>query len=164
MLMLRRSVQPCLQALWKRWHAVPRELWLLYLATFLLLGAAAQVSTPYLEIARFARNWQFITLYGGFLVPLALLLRGMPWHQQYAYALMAIAPVEIGAFTLGTSLAYPNNVFDAWVGERNFTLAMVLIAAWIPYVANRVLGVGERLLGASATISLRAWGRTRVPE
>jgi hypothetical protein len=152
--MTRNKILSSLRALWSRWADTPRNLWSLYLISYLILGALAQLSTPYLEIARFARNWQFITLYGGFLVPLSLLIRGLPWHQQYAYALMAIAPIELGAFTLQTSVAYPHNIIEVWLGPRNFTLAMVLLAAWIPYVGNLVVpAFGRWLDGARRSFS-----------
>ena len=144
--MIRSQILSSLKTLWLRWADTPRSLWSIYLISYLLLGALAQLLTPYLEIARFARNWQFITLYGGFLVPLSVLIRGLPWHQQYAYAVMAIAPIELGAFTLHTSIAYPHNIIEVLLGQRNFTLAMVLLAAWIPYVGNLVVPAFARWL------------------
>ena len=145
-----------MQTIWVRLERTPFSLWLVYLVVYISLGALAQFSAPYLEIAHFAHDWQFITLYGGFLVPLSILIRGLPWYQQYAYALMVLAPLEIVAFTLQTSVAYPDNVLDALVGERNFTLTMVVVAAWIPYLGNRVIKAITQRLGWLPTTDLPA--------
>jgi hypothetical protein len=111
-------------------------MWIVYVVTYLLFGSILQLSAPYTRIARFANDWQVVTLYGFYLIPLSVLLRGRAWHTQYAYALAAIAPIDIGGFALHTSLAYPDNFLDSVVGERNFTLTFVVLASWIPYCGN----------------------------
>lgn len=141
----RNPLRTLATGLWSRLSTTPTHLLPIYFVVYLAGGAVAQlVLAPHLEIARFARDWQFLTLYGGFLVPLSLAVRGLPWHQQYAYSLMAIAPVEISAFALGTSVAYPANLFDAVLGPHNFTLAMVMLAAWLPYLGNLVVATVDR--------------------
>ncbi|MFP5289220.1 MAG: hypothetical protein ACLGI9_26020 [Thermoanaerobaculia bacterium] len=121
------------------WIRQPRRLWLLYLFVYFCMGGVVQLILPYINIAYFSRPWQFATLYCGFLVPLSMPLRGQPWHRQYAYFVTAIMPIEIGAFILGTSVAYPHNILEPIVGMRNFTLAMVMIDSWIPYIGNRIV-------------------------
>jgi len=121
------------------WRSQPRRLWLLYMFVYFCMGGVVQLALPYINIAYFSRPWQFATLYCGFLVPLSIALRGQPWHRQYAYFVTAIMPIEIGAFILGTSVAYPQNILEPVVGARNFTLAMVMIDSWIPYVGNRIV-------------------------
>ena len=128
-----------MRGLWSRIAEVPRLMWIIYLVTYLIVGGILQLSAPFMRIARFAYDWQVITLYGLYLVPLSVLLRGRPWHMQYAYALVAIAPIDILGFSLHTSLAYPNNFFDSVVGERNFTLTFVVLASWIPFCGNVVV-------------------------
>ena len=128
-----------MRSLWKRIGDTSLQMWITYFVCYLFVGTVLQLSAPYLRIARFANDWQVISLYGMFLVPLSVLLRGRPWHTQYAYALVAIAPIDIAGFALKTSLAYPNNLLDYVVGERNFTLTFVVLASWIPFCGNFVV-------------------------
>ena len=131
---------------WSRIAETPRSLWLIYWITYLTIGGTLQLTAPYTRVARFAYDWQVITLYGFYLVPISILLRGRPWHMQYAYALTAIAPIDIIGFTLHTSLAFPHNLLDSVVGERNFTLTFVVIASWIPYCGNLIVEAIARQL------------------
>jgi len=117
----------------------PGTVWILYLTIYLAVGAFLQLTAPYTRIARFAHDWQVLTIYGCYLVPLSIFLRGRPWHRQYAYAVLAIAPVDLVGFTLGTSLAYDGNPIDRVLGVRNFTLGFVLTAAFIPLLGNLVV-------------------------
>ena len=121
---------------WTRWATTSWLMWVVYLTSYILVGSILQLSAPYIRVARFAYDWQVVTLYGFYLVPISVLLRGRAWHTQYAYALVAIAPIDIIGFALQTSLAYPNNLFDSIVGERNFTLTFVILASWIPFIGN----------------------------
>ena len=131
---------------WTRLSETSWLMWGVYLTIYLLLGSILQLSAPYIRVARFAYDWQVVTLYGFYLVPISVLLRGRPWHTQYAYALMAIAPIDILGFSLHTSLAYPNNRLDAIVGERNFTLMFVILAAWIPFFGNMFVEIVTKQL------------------
>ena len=135
-----------IRRMWTRVADISLLTWIIYLTTYLLVGGILQLSSPYTRIARFAYDWQVLTLYGLYLVPISVLLRGRPWHMQYAYALAAIAPIDIVGFALHTSLAYPNNFFDSVVGERNFTLTFVVLASWIPYCGNLVVEAITKLL------------------
>ena len=63
------------------------------------------------------------------MIPISLLLRGLPFHLQYAYGLVAMAFLEFGGYALETSYAYPDNLLDHWFGIRNFSLAMALFFA-----------------------------------
>lgn len=80
----------------------------------------------WLEIAKFTYWWQVITCYIFYMVPISLILRGMPFFQQYAYGLVAMGLLEFGGYALETSYAYPNNLLDIAFNERNFSLAMAL--------------------------------------
>jgi len=71
------------------------------------VGASLQAASPHLRIAAFYHDWQVFTLYGLFLVPLSIVLRDRPWHVQYAYAVTAIAPIDVMGFALGTSIRLP---------------------------------------------------------
>ena len=142
-----------MRKLWLQLSATPRSLWLIYIVVYLAVGTVLQSTAPYTRVARFAYGWQVITLYGLYLVPLSALLRGRPWHMQYAYAIMAIAPIDVMGFTLQTSVAYPNNFIDAVFGERNFTLTFVMIASWIPYSGNVVVEAIARRSGSLKSFS-----------
>jgi hypothetical protein len=122
------------------------RLWLLYFIVYVVGGGTLQLAAPYLRIAAFLHNWQVFSLYGLFLVPLSILLRGRPWHSQYAYSVVAIAPVDIVGFAIGTSVAYPGNLIERIVGPRSFTLTFVVIAGWIPVAGNIVVSWFEGLL------------------
>jgi hypothetical protein len=103
-----------------------------YLAVYILVGWVLQMNADHIHIARFARSWQVVTMYGCVLVPLSLLLRRLPWHMQYAYSVVVIAPMDLAGFAIHSSVAYPGNILEEVFGPRSFTLAFVLIAAWIP--------------------------------
>ena len=55
------------------------------------------------------------------LIPISLLLRGLPFHMQYAYGLVAMGLLEFSGYALATSYAYPENLLDLWFGIRNFS-------------------------------------------
>lgn len=131
---------------WTRLSTTSWLMWVVYLTSYLLVGSILQLSAPYIRVARFAYDWQVVTIYGLYLVPMSVLLRGRPWHTQYAYALVAIAPIDILGFALHTSLAYPNNRLDVIVGERNFTLTFVILASWIPLFGNMFVEAVTRQL------------------
>lgn len=70
-----------------------------------------------------------ITVYLLYMIPISLILRGLPFHMQYAYGLIAMGLLEFGGYALETSIAFPNNILDQFFGERNFALAMALFFA-----------------------------------
>ena len=86
------------------------------------IGAAA-------EIARFTYWWQIITVYILYMIPISLLLRGLPFHAQYAYGLIAMGLLEFGGYALRSSYAYPDNILDQLFNIRNFSLGMALFFA-----------------------------------
>lgn len=92
------------------------------------------------EIAKFTYWWQVITCYLLYMVPISLLLRGLPFHQQYAYGLVAMALLEFGGYALKTSYAYPNNLLDQFFTERNFSLGMALFFALYFPIGNWAVG------------------------
>ena len=81
------------------------------------------------EIARFTHWWQVITVYLLYMIPISLLLRGLPFHMQYAYGLVAMGILEFAGYALKTSYAYPDNILDQIFGIRNFSLGMALFFA-----------------------------------
>ena len=92
------------------------------------------------QIAKFTYWWQVITCYILYMVPISLLLRGLPFHAQYAYGLVAMCLLEFGGYALETSYAYPNNLIDQFFTIRNFSLAMALFFALYFPVGNWAVG------------------------
>lgn len=110
--------------------SVDLRLIVLYSLVYLIWGFAMDWLGTELAIARFTYWWQVITVYVLYMVPISLLLRGMPVHSQYAYGLIAMGLLEFGGYALGSSYAYPDNILDKAFGIRNFSLAMSLFFAW----------------------------------
>ncbi|MEM0934078.1 MAG: hypothetical protein AAGJ12_16510 [Bacteroidota bacterium] len=105
---------------------VDRRLLLLYCLVYFLWGLGMNWFGTQMEIAKFTYWWQVITCYILYMVPISLVLRGMPFHAQYAYGLVAMGLLEFGGYALKTSYAYPNNLLDKLFDIRNFSLGMAL--------------------------------------
>ncbi|MEM6894807.1 MAG: hypothetical protein AAF554_14030 [Bacteroidota bacterium] len=113
---------------------VPRKLIMLYCIIYFLWGLGMNWFGQVVEIARFTFWWQVITCYILYMVPISLLLRGLPFHMQYAYGLIAMGILEFLGYALQTSYAYPNNLLDQFFGIRNFSLGMALFfAVYFPF-------------------------------
>ena len=113
----------------KKKRKVPVSLFLIYIIVYGTAGVVMNTIGIKLEIARFTYWWQIITCYILYMIPVSLLLRGLPFHMQYAYGLIAMCLLEFGGYALETSYAYPNNVIDQLFNERSFGLAMALFFA-----------------------------------
>ena len=100
-----------------------------YCLVYLIWGLTMNWVGQQFEIARFTFWWQVVTCYIFYMVPISLVLRGLPFHQQYAYGLIAMALLEFTGYALETSYAYPNNILDLMFNERNFSLGMALFFA-----------------------------------
>lgn len=125
---------------------LPPSLWVTYAVTYFLAGTLMNHVGQWLEIARFTHWWQVITVYVLYMVPLSVILRRLPWWQQYLYGLFPMGLLEFGGYALHTSYAYPHNLLDRLFSERNFTLAMVLFfAAYLPLLNALVSGLYRRL-------------------
>lgn len=125
----------------KQKFKVDRRLVLLYCGVYLVWGLAMNWVGIQLEIAKFTFWWQVITTYIVYMVPISLLLRGQPFHTQYAYGLIAMGLLEFSGYALETSYAYPNNILDQFFNIRNFGLAMALFFALYFPLGN--WGVGK---------------------
>jgi len=108
---------------------VDPKLILVYVLVYFSWGLAMNYFGTQTEIARFAHWWQVFTVYLVYMIPLSLLLRGLPFHQQYAYGLVAMGFLEFAGYALETSYAYPHNILDRLFNIRNFSLAMALFFA-----------------------------------
>ena len=108
---------------------VPFQLLLTYVVIYLIAGTIMNYVGAQLEIAKFTHWWQILTCYGLYMIPISLLLRGLPFHMQYAYGLIAMGLLEFGGYALESSYAYPDNLIDQIFNPRNFSLAMALFFA-----------------------------------
>jgi cytochrome bd-type quinol oxidase subunit 2 len=113
-----------------------RRTFLIYLLLYLIAGLLMNLIGQQLEIARFGNWWQVITSYLIYMVPISIVLRGMPWHAQYAYGLVAMGLLEFAGYALGTSYIYPENVLEHYFGPHTFALAMSLFFAWYIPLGN----------------------------
>lgn len=120
---------------------IDKRLLITYILVYFLWGLAMNWIGAQVEIARFTFWWQVITCYILYMVPVSLLLRGLPFHTQYAYGLIAMGLLEFGGYALQTSYAYPNNILDQFFNIRNFSLAMSLFFALYFPLGN--WGVGK---------------------
>ena len=112
---------------------LPAAHWATYAITYFCIGTLMNQVGQWLEIARFTHWWQVITVYVIYMVPISVLLRGLPWWQQYLYGLLPMGLLELGGYAFHTSYAYPGNILDRYLDPRNFSLAMVLFfAAYFP--------------------------------
>ncbi len=106
--------------------AVDKRLILIYVVVYFAAGWIMNIIGTELEIAKFTYWWQIITCYILYMIPVSLLLRGLPFHMQYAYGLVAMAILEFSGYALQTSYAYPDNIVDELFNIRNFGLGMAL--------------------------------------
>ncbi len=119
---------------------VDRKLILTYAVIYFTWGMLMDNFGAKVEIARFTYWWQVITVYLIYMIPISLLLRGLPFHTQYAYGLVAMALLEFGGYALETSYAYPNNMLDGLFNIRNFSLGMALFFALYFPLGNMLVG------------------------
>lgn len=108
---------------------VDKKIIAIYAVVYLLWGIGMDQFGTFMEIARFTYWWQVITVYLLYMVPISLLLRGLPFYTQYAFGLVTMAFLEFGGYLLQTSYAYPNNLMDQFLNVRNFSLGMALFFA-----------------------------------
>ena len=124
----------------KRKLNVDGRLIALYCIVYFLWGAGMNWFGMEMEIARFTYWWQIISCYILYMVPISLLLRGLPFHAQYAYGLIAMCFLEFGGYALETSYAYPDNLLDRFFNIRNFSLGMALFFALYFPGGNALVG------------------------
>ncbi len=108
---------------------VPPKLLIIYILVYFLWGTGMNWFGAQMEIAKFTFWWQVIGCYIVYMVPISLLLRGLPFHMQYAYGLIAMCLLEFCGYWFKTSYAYPGNLLDQAFGVRNFSLGMALFFA-----------------------------------
>ena len=120
---------------------VDPKLILVYIVIYFAWGLVMNYIGTKSEIARFAQWWQIFTVYLVYMVPISLLLRGLPFFQQYAYGLVAMGFLEFAGYAIENSYAYPDNILDQLFHFRYFSLAMALFFAL--YFPAGICAVGK---------------------
>ena len=137
---------------------VDKRLLLMYAVIYFAWGMAMDAFGTYAEIARFTYWWQVITCYLLYMIPISLLLRGLPFHAQYAYGLVAMGLLEFGGYALRTSYAFPDNILDHWFSPQNFSLGMALFFALYFPLGNWGVGAVYDRLGRPGISAPEAGG------
>lgn len=126
-------MQSLLSTFFEALSQTPGKLWLVYILFYGLWGTAMHYFGIYVKIARFKYTAQIISCYILYMVPISIFLKSFPWYEQYAYGLFFMGILEMGGYTIKSSLAYDNNILDKIFTARNFSLAMTLFfAAYFP--------------------------------
>lgn len=134
---------------------VNRTLILVYILVYFTFGMIMNHFGMLVEIARFTYWWQVITCYILYMIPISLLLRGLPFHRQYAYGLIAMGVLEFLGYALHTSYAYPNNLLDKFFDVRNFSLGMAMFFALYFPLGNLLVGkIHELISGRNVATEL----------
>ena len=125
---------------------VDSKILLIYIVLYFFWGFVMNEIGIYAEIARFMYRFQIFTCYVLFMIPVSLLLRGLPWYQQYAYGVVLMGFYEFGGYALGTSIIYENNIISNLFNQSNFSLAMTLFfGAYFPLGNAAVRGIATSL-------------------
>jgi hypothetical protein len=117
-----------------------RRLWLSALV-FVAMGAVMNGVGHLLSIAWFKHWWQVAPCYLGYVLPLALVLRGTPLASAWRTSILAFIPLELVGYALGTSVVADNNIIATIVGPHNFTLVMVILVSPTPLIGNAIVDV-----------------------
>lgn len=119
---------------------VNKKLILVYIIVYFSWGMTMDAFGAAVGIAKFTYWWQVITCYILYMIPISLILRPHKWYEQYAYGLFFMGILEFGGYTLGTSIAFENNLLDQFFTERNFSLGMTLFFASYFPLGNWAVG------------------------
>ena len=130
----------------KQQLSVDKKLIFLYVIIYFFWGLGMNEFGSFMEIAKFTYWWQVLTVYLIYMVPISLLLRGLPFHTQYAYGLVAMGFLEFGGYLLETSYAYPDNLMDQYLNIRNFSLGMALFFALYFPAGNALVSVVYKIV------------------
>lgn len=123
-----------------------KRLIILYCIIYFIWGMGMDQFGQMVQIAKFTYWWQVITCYIVYMVPISLILRGLPFHQQYAYGLVTMGLLEFGGYTLRSSYAYPDNLLDQLFSPQNFALGMALFFALYYPAGNWLVGKVYKLI------------------
>ena len=105
---------------------LPWQKWMVYILFYGIWGVAMNQVGIIAKIARFKYKAQIISCYILYMVPVSILLSPLPWYEQYFYGLFFMGILELGSYSIKSSIAYEDNILDKIFSPRNFTLAMPL--------------------------------------
>jgi len=124
--------------------------WATYSIAYFLVGTGMNQAGQWIQVACFNHWWQVIIVYVIYMVPVSVVLRCLPWWKQYLYGLLPMGLLELGGYAMRTSYAYPGNILDRVLGERDFSLAMTLFfAAYFP-ILNSLVALIRRVLAPAS--------------
>ena len=115
---------------------IPKTLFFCYIFIFLTTGTIMQHVGTFLKIAKFNNHYQIITCYIFYMLPISIYIRNWKFEEQYIFGLFPMGILELSGYTLETSYAFPNNLFDKIFGIRNFSLVMTLFFAFYFPILN----------------------------
>ena len=130
----------------KRLRETPPRALLVAVVVFVVMGVVMNALGHALSIAWFRHWWQVVPCYVGYVLPLAVFVRGRSPASAWATSILAFIPLELVGYALGTSVIADDNVIAALLGPHNFTLAMVLLVSPTPLVGNALVDVVLGLL------------------
>ncbi len=124
----------------------PWQLLLLYAFVYFCWGMAMDQFGQWARIAQFKYWWQVLTVYVLYLAPISVACHRSSWTTQYLVGVLALAPIELVGYRIGSSIAHDGNILDAILGPRNFTLAMtIFFGTYIPIGNAAVRSLAKRI-------------------
>ncbi len=131
--------------------SAPVSLWAVYIVVYFSWGFAMNEVGKRARIACFTYWWQIITCYILYMVPISLVLRDLPVHQQYLWGLLMMGILEFLGYWLGSSktlgitekdgaIVVVDNPLIKAFNIQNFSLGMTLFFALYFPLGNAVVG------------------------
>lgn len=125
----------------------PPQLAFFYAIVYFAWGMAMDQIGQAARIAQFLHWWQVLSVYVLYLAPVSIAFRRASWMKQYAVGVLALAPIELIGYRIGSSVAHEGNLLDTIFGPRNFTLVMtVFFGSYIP-IGNAAVLTFSRWIG-----------------
>lgn len=115
---------------------IPAREWALRGIVFIAIGLAMNSLGHLLNIAWFKHWWQVGTCYLGYVLPIALLIRQQNIGRQIAWMALALIPLELIGYGIGSSVAAPGNLLEPLIGPRAFALVMAMVASPVGWIGN----------------------------
>jgi hypothetical protein len=115
---------------------IPKYHILSYIIVYLTIGFTMHNVGIFLQIAKFKYDFQVITCYIFYMVPISIYMRNWKTSEQYVYGMFTMAILEFLGYFLETSYAFPNNLLERLFGIRNFSLVMTIFFSFYFPVLN----------------------------
>jgi hypothetical protein len=115
---------------------IPKSHLMSYLIVYLTVGYIMHNVGIFLQIAKFNYDFQIITCYIFYMVPISIYMRNWKISEQYVYGMFSMGILEFLGYFLETSYAYPNNLLERLFGIRNFSLVMTIFFSFYFPILN----------------------------